>query len=526
MEKQTMDNKLEDSGSIPPITIDGLTPSTNQEIKFEEKKKKKIPTKQNVLLIIDDDLVNYTNRGLYESILCEGTPCFLRCYNSDRNENSLKVFLIERMVYVAEELSKGNTRKIRFKPKDTSLEALQFTCMEPHDNIAYTVITTQELFDRIVSVIKSYADIPMDWAKVCALLVLLSYQQHKFNWVPYLGIFGDTGSGKSVLTEIMSQLCYRCGYFTQENSADIYQYLSEFDGTIPSLAEDEIQGFEKDTDKIKIYKSGNSRNGKTSRILTSNKGRKLSVFPTYCFKILSGEQVPTVKGLNERILAFGMSKGKAPKSWYNRSEEDIAAIKLLKWDLLKWRMINYFNRYPNEYESTSRIEDNLRPLRTIAKGLTFETDFEEWCKAAIERSESQKKATLEGTIVSVVYDLVNRGLFEVQEVLQGQEATKLYVTFDSIWDRLRAVTFASTDANEKLVTNDFGEVSKNKVGRILTDVLHSNTIAKKVASDESKVRYREFEVSILVRVISNYFDEQETERLKQRIQQSNKETKA
>ena len=207
----------------------------------------------------------------------------------------------------ASSISLRNYQKAKLEKHGTSqripLEALQFTCMEPPiDIIAYTVITTQELFDRMVSIVKLYADIPFDWANVCALLVLLSYEQHKFNWVPYLGIFGDTGSGKSVLTEIMSQLCYRCGYFTQENSADIYQYLSEYEGTIPSLAEDEIQGFEKDTDKIKIYKSGNSRSGKTSRILTSNEGRKLQSFPTYCLKILAGEQVPTVKGLNERIL--------------------------------------------------------------------------------------------------------------------------------------------------------------------------------------------------------------------------------
>ena len=68
---------------------------------------------------------------------------------------------------------------------------------------------------------------------------------------------------------------------------------------------------------------------------------------------------------------FGMSKGKASKSWYNRSEEDIAEIKKLKWDLLKWRMVNYFNRYPNEYESTSRIEDNLRPLKSYSKRIDF-----------------------------------------------------------------------------------------------------------------------------------------------------------
>ena len=59
--------------------------------------------------------------------------------------------------------------------------------------------------------------------------------------------------------------------------------------------------------------------------------------------------------------------------------------------------------------------------RVIAKGLTFEKNFEDWCKNAIERSESEKKATLEGTIVSVVYDLVNRGLFEVEEVLKGKK---------------------------------------------------------------------------------------------------------
>lgn len=518
-----MTENIEDSGSIPPINIDGLTPSTNkEENKSCKNEEEKILTKRKTLLLINDDISNYSKRGLYESIIVQEEPYFLRCFSADRNKDRPKHFSIERVVYIKDDFINGEHQETKYLPKNSSLEALPFECAEIDilEPISHSIPTTQELFDSILSMIQSYVDIPLDWSRVCALIVLLSYEQHKFNWVPYLGIFGDTGSGKSILAELLSSLCYRGGYFIQVNSANVYHFLKEYEDTVPTFAEDETQGFEKDSEKSKIYKAGNSKYGKVPRILTTQTGYKLLVYPTYCLKILAGEQVPIVKGLNERLLSINMSKGKAHRDWYARDNE-IAEIKKLKWDLLKWRMVNYSCQYSDDIKATCRIENNLRPLRTLAKGLSIEQQFEDWCKEAIKKSQSEKKSTLEGCVVEAIYSLINNSKYEPETIMQGQETTKVYLSFDSLWEKLKTVTFGTTDGfNEKLITNEFGEISKNKVGRVLTDIFGSKTISRKSLDSDSKARFRAFEVNTLLRVVSNYFEEEETDRLKQKIQQS------
>ncbi len=442
---EILTEELEDSGSIPLISTDGLTPSNNNQVK-DKKEKPKIVSKS--LLFIGDDIENYSKRGLYEAVFFNSQPYFLRCFNADRTGNSPKLFALQKSISTYEESTSGNPQKVMFAPKVTSLELLPFDFGETElesvfEGNKYAIPTTQELFDRIYAMIKLYADISSDWLNVSSLMVLMSYEQHKFNWLPYLGIFGDTGSGKSVLTEILSYLCYRCGYFFETNSADIYQYLSEYEDTIPCLAEDETQGLEKDSEKIKIYKSGSSKSGKVIRILQTPNGRKLLSYPTYCFKIITGEQTPTVKGLNERILCIPSSKGKPSKHWYDRTDKDTNEIKRLKWDLLKWRMANYCNSYQNEINSTSRIEDNLKPLEVLAKGLSISSDLEKWAKETIQKSESEKKSTLEGCTVEAVYTIINRGLFAKETVLQGQLASKLFISFDTIWEQIKTITLGN-----------------------------------------------------------------------------------
>jgi hypothetical protein len=521
-----MTEEIENSGILPPITIDGLTPSINIQNQVNDKNEEKISTKRKVVLLVNDDITNAVNRGLYESIIYQGEPYFLRCYNAKRGNAEIKLFSLQRIVTLKDELLNGDLKKTKYKPKESTLEALPFECLNTIGEVSSTIPDRQELFDRVLSTIQSFVDIPIEWYRVCTLVVLLSYEQHKFNWLPYLGIFGDTGSGKSILAEVLSYLCYRGAYFIQVNSANVYHFLKEYEETVPTFAEDETQGFEKDTEKSKIYKAGNSKNGKVPRVLTTPTGSKLLVYPTYCLKILAGEQVPIVKGLNERLLTINMSKGKASKDWYARGIDEMTHLKELKMDLLKWHMVNYSNQYSDDIKATCRIENNLRPLRTIAKGLSVEKEFDCWCREAIQRNQNEKKSTLEGFVVEAVYDLVINGDYELEKVMQGQAVTKIYISFDDLWARLKIITFATTDGlNEKLITNEFGEVSKNKIGRILTDIFGSKTISRTPSGSSGiKVRFRVFNAETLGRVVSNYFDEEETERFKQRIQQSNKET--
>ena len=526
--------KEKSGGFRPPIQKDGDEPSKQKT--YTPKKKtqnhnKKIKVVRKTAFSIEDTV---TDDGVYEAVLFHQStkPWFLRCYNTNSNNNSNeKKFALTPFVIRKNFLDMDIQE--RWEPIKTFFEQLPFYDTEGKINSQsfdvednkYSIPDKQDIFNRVVSILNTYVDINQDDIDLCALMILMSYEQHKFNWVPYLGIFGDTGSGKSVLTEVMSFLCYRCGYFTQINSANIYQFLKEYEDTIPCLAEDEIQGLHRDTAKVKIYKSGNSKNGKVTRILQTPNGRKMLIFPTFCFKILAGEQIPTVKGLNERTMIINMSKGKPSRNWYDITEEDKDKFGALKWDLLKWRMLNYKSLYLSNKQSTTRIENNLKPLIVIAKGLTIESDFGKWCNDAVQRSQAQKKATREGYFTQAIYTLINQGSFNIEPVLQGQRITRIFIKFDDFWDAFKGITLATKiDFHpEKVQTIEFGEVTKNKLGRILTNIFNSKTVTKSNA-DNTKSRFRVFDVVTLLRVISNYYDEAETETITCKIQETSKKS--
>lgn len=159
-----MTENIEDSGSIPPINIDGLTPSTNkEENKSCKNEEEKILTKRKTLLLINDNISNYSKRGLYESIIVQEEPYFLRCFSADRNKDRPKHFSIERVVYIKDDFINGEHQETKYLPKNSSLEALPFECAEIDilEPISHSIPTTQELFDSILSMIQSYVDIPL-----------------------------------------------------------------------------------------------------------------------------------------------------------------------------------------------------------------------------------------------------------------------------------------------------------------------------------------------------------------------------
>src|SRR5665648_297464 len=143
-----MTKTIEECGSIPPINIDGLTPSTNTQNQSKQKEEKpKIVPKS--LLCISNDLENYCKRGLYEAIFFDGQPYFLRCFDADRTDNTPKLFSLQKSITTYEESTSGNQKKVTFAPKVTSLELLPFDFAETElesvfEGNKYFVPTTQE----------------------------------------------------------------------------------------------------------------------------------------------------------------------------------------------------------------------------------------------------------------------------------------------------------------------------------------------------------------------------------------------
>jgi hypothetical protein len=367
----------------------------------------------------------------------------------------------------------------------------------------------QELFYRIKDIITRYVDIPKEIVVMVTLMIFLSYLQGRFALIPYCGIYGDTGTGKTVLTNLMAMMCFH-GYFAVSiNSADIYNIINTYGKGNVTLFEDEVQGLEKDTEKVKIYKSGNRYDSSVPRIVND----VLRKFPTYCFKVLNGEQKPQVKGLEERTLTVESTKG-IPQSCFEKdrlSQEFIEKIQTLKIDLLKWKMLN--EKTPLEtFESKTRFESNLMPLRAIAKGLLCNSEFENWCEEQIKLSEQRKKSTLEGCLSEILQHLIENKGFKYEPL-----ENNITITFKAIWEKVPDFIEGQQDRfhYDKFNSVDFGELTKHTIGSKLSDVFHCETRGRRVDKEYFKVKV--FNVDILLKALSNYLEEEEIETLKTKI---------
>ena len=167
-----------------------------------------------------------------------------------------------------------------FTPKDA-----QRIPYEPYGYFEGQIPNREELFWRVRREFQTFIDLESIWIDVLSASVLLSYQQEKLQTVPYIFVYGDNESGKSTVLQLLKFLCYRPMYGVTVPSADIYGFLGDVN-SIGCVLEDEIQGIDKDLDKVKIYKAGYKKGACVPRTLMTQHDRIIKYYNTFCFCLL------------------------------------------------------------------------------------------------------------------------------------------------------------------------------------------------------------------------------------------------
>lgn len=198
----------------------------------KEKKTGKQPPKEYFLGGISND-------GPFEAIYQEDDPAFLI-----KSKNGFQI---------QETVMKGQKTFYAPEKKSYPYEAYTYQPTQP--------VTIQQLYKEVFAEIDQFIDVEPIQKHVIASAILLTYQQRKMQTVPYLFPYGDNESGKTTILNIMNVLSYRPLFGTTIPTADLFGYLRNNDEP-GCIFEDEIQGINKDTDKIKIYKSGYKRGEK------------------------------------------------------------------------------------------------------------------------------------------------------------------------------------------------------------------------------------------------------------------------
>jgi hypothetical protein len=407
-------------------------------------------------------------QGCFEAIYHRGKPAFLVA-----NKDSFRV---------CEEVTAEDET---FLPKEYPNEYPY----EPYGYYEGAVPSREELFWKVRDEFDLFLDVESIWKDYLAACVLLSYQQEKLRTVPYVYFVGDNESGKTVALNLLNWLCYRPMLGVTIPSADTYGYLddSEAPGTI---LEDEAQGLQRDMEKSKIYKAGYKRGAVVPRTMITQNKRFIKYFRVFCFKACAAEEIPHVKGLLERFIFIPMVEGYPRRDWADFNEEDEKRLRQLRDMLLKWRLASMDWKIPEiDLAVKGRLKELWKPILQIVSGLTVEADLRTHLELLQKERLSEKTNTLEGHIVKVICELY---------------APNQPLAFADVWDALVNDLEGKLDDKKpnKMDTAEFGEVTKQKVGYRLREVLSgrkTNTRGQKGPG-----RIYEFDAEKLRRIAKKY----------------------
>lgn len=367
----------------------------------------------------------------------------------------------------------------------------------PYGHYKYAIPNREDLFWRARNEFDTFIDVDSIWKDYSAACVLLSYQQEKLLTVPYPFLLGDNESGKSNFLGVLGALSYRPLLAVTLPTADIYGYLGVSDSP-GVILEDEVQGFDKDFEKVKIYKAGYAQGAVVPRTLMLPHGRKIEYYRCFGLKGFAAEKIPAVKGFNERCVPISMFNGEPKKPWTERDLKDTNRISELRNILLKWRLASRLEWPLPEPELSfkGRMRELWKPVLQVTHGLSV---YETLLNFATERAEERltgKQNTLEGHLVKVV-----AGLYANKPI-----------PFNEVWSTLKEDLEATSDDKKphQMETAEFLTITKSRIGYRLREVLggQSKTIRLKQEGmkDDECPRFKayEFDGNKLGRVAKSY----------------------
>jgi len=410
----------------------------------------------------------------YEAVIVDGVPYFLY-YDADKGFQ-----VKEDISFKNVKLSPIGRRSIPYKP---------YTFDRIPKSRSYT-----EIYRDIYSEFDTFAATASVYKHLFTTFTNLSYKQLPFDCLPYIFLIGLSDSGKTTVLRLIAKLGYRPLYGTSFPSADIYTYLGQGEGGDSLILEDEIQGLEKDREKLKIYKSGNLKGAKVPRILKDT--RTILYYNTFGLKGFAGEEGVKDKGFMRRCIVPKMVKGTPKRKLTKATEEDEKRFNRLRNDLLLWKLAGGVNTDPLVLPETG-LNDLWEPVLYFARGtLGYQLLTRKFARESIRALESEQ-TTLEGYLAKSLKETIS-ALNPVGE--------KVWVPFEDVWVKLMAeVEGVSTPSKPySIYSDDVGEVSKHKIGRILKGIFGGVVKTKTYKGGISKKVYL-FDKSFLESVFERYY---------------------
>jgi len=416
-----------------------------------------------------------SREGLYEAIYDNDTPAFL--------------VLSDGKFSILTEVHEGN---IVIKPPTKE------ECPYPPYRYYSGDIDVSELAREVHNEFKAFADAEESYKQRWTTETFLTYVQHKLSTMPYEFLVGMGDAGKTAVLNVMSILMYRAMCGTSFPGADIYSYLAIHNpGTI---LEDEIQGIEKDREKLKIYNTGYKDGARVPRIFDSPNGhRSVKYFPTYGFKACASKHLPRgpqAEAFLERFIISHMMEG-----WPQKDEvkkEDIERMLTLRDKLLKWRMLTYDQELPDvNPQVKGRLKELWKPLLQLAAVIGSTQQIQQALTEEYQSRRVERETSLDASILRTVLSSM-------------KESDKEWISFDTIWTKLTSLLDGNVDPYHpsKFHSSEHGDITKWVLGNRLKDVLGAERKAVRHGAEVAKA-YK-FSEDKLIRAVKRFICNQVT----------------
>lgn len=353
----------------------------------------------------------------------------------------------------------------------------------PNANFSYS-----DLYNRVYDEVDLFVVTSEAYKHLITSFIVLSYQQERFLALPYIFAHGDTESGKTTVLRLISYLGYRPMFGTSFPSADIFSYLGMGDIINGLILEDEIQGLEKDKNKLKIYKQGYQAGAKVPRMMKDT--RQILFYNCFGLKAVGGEQLVRDKGFMRRCIKIYMIQGKPNKRLTKATEEDFERFKQIRSDLLVWRLSSGLPvmTLDGDLQEMGSLGELWEPIMITAKNTKGYEPLRKQVKRAYIHKLETEKSSFEGYLAKV---LIEMGILERYK-------------FSDIWDKLLEVLDAELMQGKPhiMVSDDFGEITKVAVGLKLKSAFGGVSKTRRYGGEVVKVY--EFDTGLLEKTLARY----------------------
>jgi hypothetical protein len=317
------------------------------------------------------------------------------------------------------------------------------------------LVNINQLVHEVYNIYNDFLDLKKEYKELLTVATFLSYQQEKVKTAPYIYFVGEKGTGKSRALELAEWLMYRPLNATSITGPNVYHYLA--DGPKVILDDEVAYSINNDPDKRSIYLIGYRSSAKVPRITEDSKGkRKQKFYNAYSLKLFASREDIRQDQFLDRCIQIKMVRGSPRFGGFNGSDEITfhkTRTKLLIWRLQTLNELFYSERPLN------RVDELFNPLLAIAKLINFgEQSIINIRDAELNERLSELKSSLEYKVALATTSLM---------VLDNT----FTLLFNDIYGVVETLTNGVSTERGNIVTQDYGEITKTRLGRICRDIL-------------------------------------------------------